>query len=279
MSFFDKKQEVIDVKLTQFGKNTLARGLFKPVYYRFFDDDILYNSECAGISEAQNSSESRILETQRMKTQHLTVGVETSFDQNQNEINSGSLRTFVEISKRQDPLVTDSMLKYSLENCSVNSQVSPRITVNLPNLKSNSSSKSTKAKEVDLLIPQLNITSSYTLTRDIRNKVPDNEVPDILHSAESYIDLSKKRIQFLDNTLLTIEGKPLVVDLEEFGVDHGLDNFELEIFEVIEEGEEQTLVRLETREELNKYFNIKTDNMVEEVETASSRGRRPRGRN
>ena len=45
MEFFDSKQEVIDVRLTQFGKRLLARGQFKPAFYQFFDDDILYNSE------------------------------------------------------------------------------------------------------------------------------------------------------------------------------------------------------------------------------------------
>ena len=43
MEFFDSKQEVIDIRLTQFGKNLLARGFFKPVYYQFFDDDIKIN--------------------------------------------------------------------------------------------------------------------------------------------------------------------------------------------------------------------------------------------
>ena len=55
MSFFDKKQDVLDVKLTQFGKNLLARGAFKPVYYRFFDDDVLYNADAADIEETQNT--------------------------------------------------------------------------------------------------------------------------------------------------------------------------------------------------------------------------------
>ena len=125
MSFFDKKQEVIDIRLTQFGKNLLARGFFKPVYYRFFDDDIIYNSNCAGFKEEQNRTEERILEAQRLKTQHLTLSVEEKFDQNQELINSGSVKTFMQISRRQDPLFTEAILKYPLENSKMNSNVAP----------------------------------------------------------------------------------------------------------------------------------------------------------
>ena len=39
MEFFNKKQDVIELKLTQFGRNLLSRGIFKPVYYSFFDDN------------------------------------------------------------------------------------------------------------------------------------------------------------------------------------------------------------------------------------------------
>lgn len=285
MSFFDKKQEVIDIKLTQFGKGLLARGFFKPVYYRFFDDDILYNSNCAGFSEEQNRAEERILEAQRLKTQHLTVGVETSFDQNQNEINSGSLRTFMEISKRQDPFVADVMLKYPLESSLVNSQESPRISLGLHGVKSDTNSSTLEVKGIELPVPQLNVTASFRLIRDETKKVSEDEISEFLMDSESYIDLSKQKIDFLDNTSLILDRQDIVIDIEEFGVDFGLDNFEVEIFEILEETnadgiKKENFIRLETKEEIDKYFNVKTDSMVEEVTSRSSRGRhRPRGRN
>jgi hypothetical protein len=81
MEFFNKKEDVIDIKLTRYGKNLLSRGSFKPVYYMFFDDDILYNSKKGGFTEEQNKAEERILKnTPRLKTQSVTLGVETNFD-------------------------------------------------------------------------------------------------------------------------------------------------------------------------------------------------------
>lgn len=280
MSFFDKKQEVIDIKLTQFGKGLLARGFFKPVYYRFFDDDILYNSECAGFEEEQNRSQDRILESQRLKTQHLSVGVESSFDQNQNEINSGSAKTFVEISKRQDPFISDKMLRYPLQNSKINLQEAPRFVASFIGPKSDSHGERLEVKGIELPVPQINMTASYTLTRDIVDQIPEEEIPQILLDTENYIDLSRPKIQFLDESILEVDREDLIIDIEEIGVDFGLDNFEVEIFEIISEDEEEQLIRLETEEEVSKYFNIQTDSMVKEVTSRSRTGRgKPRGRN
>ena len=44
MNFFNQKDEVIDIELTQYGKRMLSLGKFKPAHYAFFDKDILYNA-------------------------------------------------------------------------------------------------------------------------------------------------------------------------------------------------------------------------------------------
>jgi len=62
MTFFNKKEEVFDVQLTSEGRRLLSQGRFKPSYYAFYDDDILYDSGYAGVSEAQNLTQDRILD-------------------------------------------------------------------------------------------------------------------------------------------------------------------------------------------------------------------------
>jgi hypothetical protein len=52
--FLNKKERVIDFKLTSYGKQRLAAGRFKPSYYAFFDDGIVYDSQYAGFTEGQN---------------------------------------------------------------------------------------------------------------------------------------------------------------------------------------------------------------------------------
>ena len=55
MLFMDKKEEVIDIELTPYGKQLLSMGKMKPVYYAFFDDNIMYDAEYAGVTEQQNA--------------------------------------------------------------------------------------------------------------------------------------------------------------------------------------------------------------------------------
>ena len=44
MTFFNKKEEVIDLELTPLGEAQLSVGRFKPTYYAFFDGDVLYDA-------------------------------------------------------------------------------------------------------------------------------------------------------------------------------------------------------------------------------------------
>ena len=82
MQFFDDKQEVMDVILTPFGKHLLSQGRFRPEFYAFFDDDILYDSQWitgSTAAEVQNDIEGRIQQnTPRIKPPSVYTGVETS---------------------------------------------------------------------------------------------------------------------------------------------------------------------------------------------------------
>ena len=40
MKFFNKKEEVLDLQLTQYGKNRLSMGKFNPTFYAFFEWDM-----------------------------------------------------------------------------------------------------------------------------------------------------------------------------------------------------------------------------------------------
>ncbi len=59
-SFFDQKQEVINLELTKHGRKMLGLGLFQPEYYEFFDDDIIYDLSYCKINEQQNKIKNRI---------------------------------------------------------------------------------------------------------------------------------------------------------------------------------------------------------------------------
>ena len=59
--FLNKKEQVIDLKLTGYGNYLLSIGAFKPTYFTFVDDNVVYDSQYFGRSgEAQNEIHKRI---------------------------------------------------------------------------------------------------------------------------------------------------------------------------------------------------------------------------
>ena len=74
--FLNKKERVYDLKLTSYGKHLLSKGNMKPVYYAFFDSEVLYDKdyarhgdpasadgtaiELSGTAEPQNDIHNRI---------------------------------------------------------------------------------------------------------------------------------------------------------------------------------------------------------------------------
>ena len=74
MSFFDSNQEVLDIQLTSYGKYLLSKGEFSPVYYSFFDDDVIYDQSYVGLAHSSKDSEVRILD----QTPYLRL--QTSFN-------------------------------------------------------------------------------------------------------------------------------------------------------------------------------------------------------
>lgn len=286
MEFFDSKQEVIDIRLTQFGKRLLAKGLFKPVFYQFFDDDVLYNGARANIIEKQNEAEQRILETPRLKTLHVNFGIEERFKEEQKLIDSGELPVYDIIKEDEQPEIAQKLLTYSLEKNEINSQEAPRFRLSLNGPYIYGRTDTLLVDGVTLPIPQLQMTSSYTIIRDQRNSL--DEIPSSIVDSENYLELTSDQVEFLDKSTITTNRQDIIIDMQEFGVDLGLDNFEIEIFEITEEEKEnkagekiikETLKKLSTREEIKKYFDIKTDAMVQGNYSQSRDGRSsPRGR-
>jgi len=81
VKFFNPKEDVMDIKMTPYGRHLLSRGEFVPSFYAFFDDDIIYDQQyaSASIGEQTNDIDDRIRhETPRIKVQSGFAGVETS---------------------------------------------------------------------------------------------------------------------------------------------------------------------------------------------------------
>ncbi len=275
MAFINKKEEVIDIKLTQFGKNSLSRGVFKPVYYQFFDDDIIYDRKYAGVTEEQNATEDRIKAEVRMETQHLVKGVQTRFDIETKKIESGERGVFEKLVQEMDPLEKEKLLQSPLYTCKAGSQDTPSFTLvpyttKLKNV--NGGVQYLTQSGIHGKIPQLDMHPKYTVTVDTTNKIED---PGTLYDSETYLDLMAEKIEFIDKSIIEVHPECVALTLDEFNIPYTLDNFEIELYEIIDtqtvntnsgaNEKETKLVSITDPEEIFDLFEIKTDRDAKKV--------------
>lgn len=267
MSYIDRKESVIEIELTQFGKKLLSKGIFKPEYYQFFDDDIIYDNQYAGASDEVNKTQDRISEVARLNTRYTTTGLETRFEKESDLIEIGALELFEEMSSYNNISDETKLLMSPLGDMIINSQTPPQFKLEAIG------SRMTNAEVTYLTqsgttekIPQLTISPEHKVVIDLRNVTED---PGVNYDLEEIIDLSRDKIEFLDGSFITQTPDPIIIHLEEHNVKYTRDNFELEIYEVVQNFQEpekqDQLVPIKDAEQILKYFNIQVDESVAEV--------------
>jgi len=146
-TFFDSKQEVIDFQITPHGKRLMSKGNFKPTYYSFVDEGVIYDSEYASFTDnSQNDIESRIQEeTPVLKIIANTYGVERDIKQKANV---------------KDKLLIDNLSL--LSNSGLQTEFAPSWEVTLlKNTIINTTPYYTSSDGFYVNIPQINISCSY----------------------------------------------------------------------------------------------------------------------
>jgi len=249
MTFFNKKEEILEVKLTSYGKQKLAAGSFKPTYYAFFDDDILYDAARAGITEDNNNTEPRIQENtpslrvqtsftdleQRVMRQTHELGPDGIF----HESNVMDLNTDPSVFKDYDGLRNVLPLGNSqLSNQYIAAWRLEFLESNFKNFRSTTSDPDItctspfRCQQPILNIPQINVdlkVQPYLVEKDFIGLVDP--------ITGRYAEVSS------NNDFLRILNDYILLDVQELNVDLLNDSFSLEVYEVITdpETEEETL--------------------------------------
>jgi hypothetical protein len=74
MTFFNKKEEVLEIELTSFGKTLHSKGKLKPVYYAFFDDDVIYDGAYGSSDEDVDTRITKNTPRSRIQYNYSSVG-------------------------------------------------------------------------------------------------------------------------------------------------------------------------------------------------------------
>ena len=274
MSYLDPKEQVLDLQLTPYGKFLLSIGKLDPVFYAFFDDDIIYNGSNANINnETQSGIEPRIQEnTPRFSAQGNTDSIETDFatkkesfktiEEELLEVGAPSLTEEEEFEffKRSPEPAKKRLRDQPIGKYRNSTGFAP--AWNAAFLKAPLSSStdhltiSGQKGEFNYNIPQLNVNLEYKIQRNSQafNK---KFTPELLLNEFDPGQLSKaaKKIGYEDSIDLLVYANgasifvakdTLIIRLEESHTNYEKDNFEVELFQVREDpinGEEILIKR------------------------------------
>ena len=239
MSFFDSKQETINIELTSYGKLLLSKGKFKPVYYAFFDDDVVYDSLYMDITESQNEIQQRIMnETPVCKPQYIFTGADKTVKQNtelyteyekiyNNILQENEILKLIEQQVESDK---NYALSFPIGKSSFNSEFHPAWNINFISGAISSSapyidnSDGTKESlQPFLKIPQLNLK--------------DSEQDVLLIKEDGFVipPVDYENIGFLVDedgmtTTINIKLDQYLLEVLEKNVDDAKENFDIEVF-------------------------------------------------
>lgn len=223
MSFFNKKEEVLHIKPTQYGKYLISQGKFKPAYYAFFDDDVVYDSKYMGPNheEQQNNAEPRIQEnTPTMKVQHVFTGIETNIKKLNREIRSGK----VALGSEQTLPVAEQHFGLSLPigNSSIGNQSAPAFEVQFWNGTITGSVSHLTGSHTTMKIPQIDTEVMFqtSIGSVTENSSATPALPGTI---------------FEDDTFIKLEDDYLIIEFLEHNTEFEMSNFDIEVFLIEEE--------------------------------------------
>lgn len=235
MKFFNKQEQVIDIQLTQYGKYLLSNGKFKPVYYAFFDDGILYDSEYGYGPQAQKDIQNRIKsDTPQLEGQYNFRGVESQVRKANTLIQSDAewqKKYFEDLSIR--PPDTTSDTQYALQNMigssDLNSEYVPAWNIQFL-IGQVSSSKNTTSWTKEQSGSTINTPQITTM--DVVYKTAIKQLTDASEIAES-ADSDIYGNEYID--VFTDNDGGILLDISEANINFEKEGYEIEVYEVSEE--------------------------------------------
>jgi len=232
--FINKKEQVFDIQLTPYGKYLISMGTLQPEYYAFFDDNIIYDGNYAGITETQNEIGQRIKkDTQYLEGLVLFENVEDVLTNTNPAItqDGSGVNYFevdvnpIQITSKKDSYRYTSMIGDA--HLDGEQQIAPAWKVVTLNGIITSSDLSDSKN--DIKIPQVNIDLNY------EKRITDMDLG--IELREEHLRKAIARTKpFSDNKLIELISDDLLIYVEELNTDMLTENFDIEIFEIENDG-------------------------------------------
>jgi len=253
--FLDKKEQVYELELTPFGRHKLAKGTFKPTYYGFYDDNVVYDRRYMGpptnrvdhlpdprAIEPQNDVNDRIKEdTQYMGSRILFADI----DAQSNVIVSSdgtweSDMSPMDLEVKANIFRMDELIGHVNFSGNDNKQAVPAwkavaLSGEITSISSSAPHKAGLASwhlsPSDAVlyknIPQINMKARYSL------ELTDTTAADYISTETDTIAGQVAHTPvFADGNMVTLKAEVPLLYIEEMNTELLTENFDIEIFDV-----------------------------------------------
>lgn len=233
MNYFNPKEDVIDLKLTQYGKHLLSKGRLNPKYYAFFDDDIIYDVRWAAESLAENQSDVDMRvqdETPRPRTQTCYYGVEEEIKK---------VNELVRLKKSElgdDRLQPTATRHYTLSQplgtTTLHTNKLPGWEAHFLLNKISGSIDFITGSSQNAKIPQLNCEIKYKVAPYAEGEEPEIDLDNPDGADADFEGVWGGMLEFDDGTTLFLEKDSILIEIDESNTDYLDSNFDIEVYEV-----------------------------------------------
>ena len=215
--FLDKKEQVYDLKLSSYGHHLLSVGKFKPSYYAFFDDNVIYDDRWADVTGSTIETK----EVQHLQSQVLFEDIEEAQERFKGEIYDQFSKesSTIQRNPRVDIYRFDTMIGDAYLDGENNKAPAWKVVA----LQSMITSSSTRDLTNNTFIPQINITASYKKAIVEYGSIIDPQSPRHLNARTG---------QFIDGKMIELQSDDPLYYVEELNTLLLTENFEVEVFAV-----------------------------------------------
>ena len=249
MEFSNKKEEVLDIQLTSYGKAMLAKGKFKPEFYSFFDDDVLYDSRYTSEEEEQNYAQTRIIEeTPSLKAQVIFESLENQIKKQISDIRTGKKSRGESF---QNTIEKEYALSAPLGKSELSSDNVPSWDITVHGANFDSKTTIDTKHPMDIKIPQLNVEDIcfYTSIDGVDTAEQVSETEGGLGIGDNYAGHGHQAAGYTDaytnGKIINIYENYLVLEVDELHTEPMRENYDIELFLV-----EDVVVDGNTKEDL-----------------------------
>jgi len=236
--FINKKEQVFDFQLTTYGRHLLSAGTFKPVYYAFYDDNVIYDNRYVGTGsgpaavtsynvEPQNNIHTRIkTETQYLEGLTLFEDVEENA-----RYDKGGTISYEDPNTAPTPSTPGKQVfrfNSAIGDAYLDAAANVAPAWKVVALQSEISSSAVKNTTEDESIPQINIDANYT-----KEVVPG--ISELQHHLQGQGASGVRALyteSFIDGNAITIKTNDPLIYVEELNTRLLTENFSLEVFEI-----------------------------------------------